>query len=136
MLESYGCGDDQTYFDVDLFLSGSYVLAQGRVVEILEQRVKALRGQLAEAEALRGSMSAYVPAAGRLIMDHRIAHLGAEIEFCRRAARSLRAQKRWGAYLGTESIASFVGRTGVALESASRSGRSSKPRARKTLTKR
>ncbi|MBI3181292.1 MAG: PadR family transcriptional regulator [Myxococcales bacterium] len=113
-----GDGEDATYFDLDLFLAGCYLMEQAQVVRILEGRTRRLRTHLAEARALRETMSAHVPAVGRLVMDHRIQHLEGEAEFTSRAARELEAQPRWGAFLGKQRIGDFVKRTGVPLERA------------------
>jgi DNA-binding PadR family transcriptional regulator len=115
-LERLGAATDSTYFDVDLFLHGAFVLDRRRVLDLLEERRAALAGQLAEAEELRRAMSPYVPAVGRLIMDHRIAHLGHEVAFGEQALAALRTEAAWGAHLGAERIAEFVKRTAVPLE--------------------
>jgi DNA-binding PadR family transcriptional regulator len=111
---------DQTHFDVDLFLSGVFLLEQEVAVAMLVDRGDALRVQLGEARALREGMGANVPAVAKLIMDHRVAHLEHEIEFARLCARTLKRQKTWGPFLGRESIGDFVRRTGARLEESSR----------------
>ena len=60
--------------------------------------------------------SPYVPAAARLIIDHRIEHLELELRYARRAREAFEAQARWGSFLGDQSIEDFVSETGVPLE--------------------
>ena len=120
ILSQVGAAPDTTYFDVDLFLSGAFVLGRKGAVAILEQRQAALTEQLAEARALRDEMNAFVPTVGRLIMDHRVGHLEREIAFTERAAEALRAESAWGSFLGRAPIAEFVKKTGVPLEAGPR----------------
>lgn len=115
-LEGMGLALDETYFDVDLFLSGSFVLPQKRVVDILVERAKRLRAQLDEAHQLRRAMGDLVPTAGRLIIEHRVEHLEREMAFAENAAKELRAMRSWGPFLGRERIGEFVARTSVPLE--------------------
>jgi hypothetical protein len=61
-------------------------------------------------------MGNYVPAAGRLIMDHRVDHLEREAAYARTAAEALRLERAWGSHLRDERIVDFVARTGVPLE--------------------
>ncbi len=119
-LERLATAADSTYFDVDLFLNGAHTLDRAHVLDLLARRGRALTAQVAEARALVASMSPYVPAVGRLIMDHRVAHLERELAFTATAAEALRAEAAWGAYLGTQSISEFVERTGVPLEQGKR----------------
>ena len=114
-LGALGTSADATYFDVDLFLNGAHCLDRAAALAILDKRRAVLGGQLEEARALRDSMSPYVPAVGRLIMDHRIAHLDRELAFCATAAEALTAEASWGSYLHG-AIGEFIGRTGVPLE--------------------
>jgi DNA-binding PadR family transcriptional regulator len=115
-LEAVGSAADITYFDVDLFLSGAFALDRDRVLAILAERRGTLRAQRNEAEALRRDMSPYVPAVGRLIIDHRIEHLVREEAFLERALEVLTALPTWGPYLGRRSIGEFARTTGVRLE--------------------
>jgi len=117
-LEELATADDGTYFDVDLFLAGAFLLDRDRAVAILEQRRKTLQGQLAEATALKDSMGGYVPAVARLIMQHRIDHLAREIAFSDTAAEALRAEATWGPFLGQEPIGEFLQRTRAPVEPA------------------
>jgi DNA-binding PadR family transcriptional regulator len=107
---------EPTYFDLDLFLAGAFVLPQKEAVSLLEERVDALKNELAEAQTLRDGMADNVPTAARLIMEHRTAHLAEEIAFTKSCVRALRAEKKWGPFLGSESIVDFVRRTGVPVE--------------------
>lgn len=115
-LERLGAAEDSTYFDVDLFLAGAFALDHRRVLELLAARAASLRRQLADAEEVGRASSPYIPAAGRLIVEHRIGHLAREVEFTERAAEALRAEAAWGSYLGTQSIRDFIERTGAPLE--------------------
>ena len=115
-LENLAQSPDETYFDIDLFLVGAFVLPQARVVEILLERGRTLRRQLEEANELRHAMGDLVPTAGRLIMEHRVAHLELEIAFTERAAKEMKALRSWGPFLGRERIGDFVARTRVPLE--------------------
>lgn len=120
-LESLGGAEDATFFDVDLFLSSAFFLEKKRVIELLGLRAEQLDLQLAEAKRLRLGMADHVPAAARLIIEHRVEHLRREAAFCRRAMDAFRAAKSWGPFLGDEPIRDFVRRTGVELESPRRS---------------
>lgn len=115
-LESLGSSEDATYFDVDLFLAGCYSLPHARVVELLVERGETLDRQLREAEDVRRTTSPYVPAVGRLIIDHRIEHLRRERDFARTAADAIRAEATWGSFLGTKPIADFVRESGAPVE--------------------
>jgi DNA-binding PadR family transcriptional regulator len=118
LLVSIGEQEDGTYFDVDLFLSGSYTLPREEVLAILARRGEALRAQLAEAKALKASMEGHVPAVARLIMEHRARHLELEVEFGEQAAAAIAAVPQWRAFLGDEAIGEFLRREGVAIEGA------------------
>ena len=120
VLAQVGAAPDATYFDVDLFLSGAFVLGRKGALAILDQRRTALSDQLTEARALRDQMNAFVPTVGRLIMDHRVGHLEREVAFTERAAEALRAEAAWGSFLGRAPIADFIERTGAPLEAAPR----------------
>lgn len=115
-LEAIGRAADETRFDVDVFLSGIFLLERDEALKILAERKRALLAQLAEAEELVKKMAAFVPVAGRLIMDHRTEHLAREIAFCDRAVDAIKASDMWGAFLRSESIRDFVKRTRVPLE--------------------
>ena len=119
-LERLASAPDGTYFDIDLFLNGAHTLDRAHVLDLLAKRGEILAAQVAEAKALVASMNPYVPAVGRLIMDHRVEHLERELAFCATAAEALRAEAAWGSYLGQQSIAEFVERTGVPLEQGKR----------------
>ncbi len=106
---------DQTYFDVDLFLSSAFMLPKKRVLALLEERARRLQAQLEEARELRATMDA-VPTVAKLIIDHRVTHLEREIAFATNCARALRRDKKWGPFLGRESIRVFIQRTGAPLE--------------------
>jgi DNA-binding PadR family transcriptional regulator len=114
-LTALGSSPDATYFDVDLFLNGAHVLDRAAATAVLDHRRATLTRQLDDARALRDSMSPYVPAVGRLIIDHRLAHLERELAFCATAAEALAAEAAWGSYLQA-GIGDFVGKTGVPLE--------------------
>jgi DNA-binding PadR family transcriptional regulator len=114
-LAALGAAPDTTYFDVDLFLNGAHTLDRDAALAVLEERRAALAAQLDEARGLVAAMSPYVPAVGRLIMGHRIAHLEHELAFAVTAADALRAEAAWGSYL-RGPIGEFVDRTGVPLE--------------------
>lgn len=108
--------EDETYFAIDLFVSGSYLMEQAEVLALLGQRRVALARQLEEARALKEAMGAYVPAAAHLIMEHRADHLEREIAFAAQVEEALAAQERWGSFLQGRSVEDFVAETGVALE--------------------
>ncbi len=107
---------DATSFDIDLFVSGSFLLELDRVLKVLEERATVLEEQLAEARALKQGMSPYIPAAGHLIIEHRIDHLALELAYARKVAAAFQAQASWGSFLGKRSIGEFVQETGVELE--------------------
>lgn len=108
---------DDAYFDIDLFLSSSYVLERDDALELLAEHVRTLERRRQIAEGLLAGMRDKVPLAGALIMEHRIEHLQHQAEFARRAARVLADAPEWGAFLGDESIVDFLARTRAALES-------------------
>ena len=116
LLESLARSPDQTHFDFDLFLAGAFALERRHALELLAERRTVLQRQVDGAETLSREMSAFVPTAGRLIMDHRLEHLRREIGFVDRAEAALVADAAWGSFLGQEPIAEFVRRTGVPLE--------------------
>lgn len=109
-------GVDETYFDVDLFVSSAFTVPQDRCVGLLQRRAETLRRQHQEALALRAAMGANVPLAGKLIMDHRVDHLAREIAFAERVAALFAVEKRWGPFLGDKSVLDFIKATGVPIE--------------------
>ena len=116
MLLEAGASPDATTFDIDLFISGAFLLELGEALEVLDRRAGVLSEQIEEAHALKERTSPYVPAAARLIIDHRIEHLELELRYARRAREAFEAQARWGSFLGDRSIEDFVSETGVPLE--------------------
>lgn len=108
---------DSSYFDIDLFLSGTFLLEKPQAIELLAAHRRAVDRQRDKAEQLLADMGDKVPAAGRLIMEHRIEHLERESRFAQRAADVLATQKTWGPFLGDESIVDFLARTSVSVES-------------------
>jgi DNA-binding PadR family transcriptional regulator len=119
-LRALAPAEDETYFDVDLFVAAAFMLDRNESIELLEARAETLEAQAARGAELRERMGPYVPAAGRLIMDHRVEHLEREAAFARRAAEAIRLERAWGPHLGAESISEFVERTKVALEPPAR----------------
>ena len=115
-MEAIGRAEDNTYFDVDLFLSASFALERDRVLEILRERRATLEAQRAEAEALRASMAGRVPRAAELIMEHRSEHFAREAAFVARCEAEFAAMPEWGSFLGNQPISAFVQREGVPLE--------------------
>ncbi len=115
-LRELASSPDSTYFDVDLFLSGTFFLKQEDVIDLLRDRVRILVDQRRDAQALLDSMGALVPAVGRIVMRHRIRHLEHEADFARDAAKALAAEKSWDPFLGKRSITEFIQRTSVPLE--------------------
>ena len=115
-VEALGTQDDETYFDIDMFLSACHLLDRKRAIEILEGRDGALATKLADAIALEEKMRPHVPAVGRLIMEHRIAYLRGEVAFVQRCLDLLRAERSWGAFLGDTKIEDFVKQSKVPLE--------------------
>jgi DNA-binding PadR family transcriptional regulator len=107
---------DATYFDVDLFLSAAFTLERDEALRLLHERSAVLRGQREEACALQARMRGLVPAAGELIMEHRIRHFTEEAEFAERAACLLAEQPSWQPFLGPQSIGEFIRRESVPLE--------------------
>ncbi|MFO0727272.1 MAG: PadR family transcriptional regulator [Myxococcota bacterium] len=116
MLRTVGSGPDATFFDVDLFLAGSYLLPQAEVVEILHQRRDRLKAQIEEAEALERSMGELIPLPARLIIRHRLEHLVREAAFAQATADAISVATSWGPFLGEERITDFLRRTGVDIE--------------------
>jgi len=115
-LEQLGTADDATYFDIDLFVAGSFLMDQAQVVDLLEQRAAALRQQLEHALDLERSVTPHIPEAGRLIIGHRVHHLEHEIAFAEQAAARLGALDRWGPLLEGRSIEDSLEAKGVAIE--------------------
>ncbi len=115
-LVSLGSAEDATYFDIDLFLSGSFLLGQERVLEVLEQRRQVLQSQLAEARQLEARTAGTIPAIAHLIISHRVEHLERENAFVVKALELVQAQGRWGSYLQGSRIQEFLDHTGAALE--------------------
>jgi DNA-binding PadR family transcriptional regulator len=115
-VEALGVHDDETYFDLDMFLSACHLLERKRVLAILADRREALLARHAEATALEHQMRPHVPAVGSLIMEHRLAYLQREAEFISHCIEVLRGERSWGAFLGDTRIEEFVERTRVPLE--------------------
>ena len=115
-LTTLGVSPDQTYFDVDMFLSGCHVLDRDDAIAILEARLATTRDRAAEATALAKAMEPHVPAVGRLIIEHRVSFLEHELAFLARAIARLAAEPRWGPFLGDAPIEDFVKSSGVPLE--------------------
>ncbi len=115
-LERVGSAPDATTFDIDLFISGSFLLELDQTLAVLDSRAEVLEDQLARAKALKEGMSTYIPAAGHLIIEHRIDHLVLELAYAKRAAQAFRAQASWGSFLGQQRISDFLERTGVDVE--------------------
>ncbi len=120
VLGELGAAPDATYFDLDLFLAGAWLLDRRTVLKMLARRRTLLQQQLAEARELRQRMSGFVPKVARLIMDHRVGHLEREVAFTVRSLEALRTQSGWGPFLGAGRIDDFIERTGVPLESSGR----------------
>jgi DNA-binding PadR family transcriptional regulator len=114
-----GRAPDATMFDIDLFISGSFLMALSTVLEVLDQREQTVSVQLADAKEIKARMSPYVPASGHLIIEHRIDHLALELDYARRAADAFRSQATWGSFLGGQSIEQFLSESGVDLEEES-----------------
>lgn len=108
--------EDETFFDIDLFLACSFCLDQSEVVELLGHRRELVKAQGQQAEEILERMSGRVPLAGRLIMEHRIDHFRRETTFLERVIEAVKAEPKWGPMLGEERIQDFVARTGVDLE--------------------
>jgi DNA-binding PadR family transcriptional regulator len=108
---------DSTYFDSDLFLSGCTLLAQRDVIALLRERAKALRAQESEARDISSASGPHAPAVGRLIMQHRVEHLGREAAFCESAAAALENEQRWGPFLGDKSVVDFLKERNAPVES-------------------
>lgn len=117
-LETLGRRADETYFDLDMFLSSCHLLDREHVLAILGERRDATAMRAREARALVVSMRAHVPAQGHLIMAHRLEHLDREVEFLDRCVSAFREVPRWGAFLEDRSIAEFIRSQGVPLEDA------------------
>ena len=115
-VEALGTQNDETFFDIDVFLSACHLLERDRVLDILATRRAHLQVKLTDATLLEVEMRPHVPAVGRLIMEHRIAYLKREIEFLDQATGVLENEKTWGAFLGDTGIEEFVTRTKVPLE--------------------
>ncbi len=115
-VERIGEAEDSTYFDVDVFLSCSFLLEQDRVLEILRIRRARIEQQHEEASELGRTMSNYVPAVAHLIIEHRQEHLARELAFLDKVVGVLAAQSTWGSFLGGRRIQEHVDATGVALE--------------------
>jgi len=115
-VDALGRKEDETYFDVDMFLAACHLLDRKQALDILEARKAAVASRLGEATQLEAEMRPHVPTVGRLIMEHRIAYLRAEIEFSERCIEQLRSERQWGAFLGGERIEEFVKQTRVPLE--------------------
>ncbi len=119
-LATLGTSPDATYFDIDMFLAGCHVLDRETALDILDTRRASIRARADEATALAAQMDPHVPAVGRLIMEHRIEFLRHEAQFLDRCIAQLRAEPRWGPFLGDATIEEFVKTSQVPLESSSR----------------
>jgi DNA-binding PadR family transcriptional regulator len=115
-VEALGVQDDETFFDVDMFLSAAHLLDRKRVLDILASRRDVLATRLADAAQLERDMRPHVPVVGRMIMEHRIGYLAREVEFLDHCADELRGERTWGAFLGRTPIDELVQRTKVPLE--------------------
>jgi DNA-binding PadR family transcriptional regulator len=115
-LEALGAAADATYFDVDMFLSGCHLLDRRRAMAILAQRRDAIAAKQVEATRLEAAMRPFVPAVGRLIIDHRVRYLRQEYEFLTTVIDMLGAERTWGPFLGDARIGDFIARTQVPLE--------------------
>jgi DNA-binding PadR family transcriptional regulator len=115
-LVDLGGQPDATYFDVDMFLSACHLLDRDAALAILADRVAATRRKLAEANQIEKAMRGHVPAAGRLIMEHRIQYLDSEVRFLERCVATLRAEPTWESFLRGTTIGEFVETTRVPLE--------------------
>jgi DNA-binding PadR family transcriptional regulator len=116
-LQTLGMQDDETYFDVDMFIHSCHVLERSRVLEILEGRKSAIEKRAVDATRLAENMRPHVPTVAVLIMEHRVEYLTREVAFLGRAIEALRAERQWGSFLGETRIEDFVKRTRVPLES-------------------
>ncbi len=115
-LRTVGRAPDATTFDIDLFISGSFLMELDEVLEVLAERLGVLEEQLSAARTLKEGMSPYIPASGHLIIEHRIDHLELEVAYVRKVSEAFRAQATWGSFLGRRRISDFVQQTGVDLE--------------------
>jgi DNA-binding PadR family transcriptional regulator len=115
-VEALGVQTDETFFDIDMFLSACHLLDRKRVLDILATRRQGLIARRTDAAALEHEMRPHVPAVGRLIMEHRLAYLKHEAEFLEHCIELLRSERAWGAFLGDTRIADFVERSRVPLE--------------------
>ncbi len=115
-LRRTGAARDATMFDVDLFVSGSFLLPLDEVLAVLDGRASTLAAQLAEARELKARMSPYIPASGHLIIEHRIDHLALEHAYAVRVAAAFRDQASWGSFIGDRSIEQFLEESGADLE--------------------
>lgn len=115
-VEALGVQADETFFDIDMFLSACHLLDRKRVLEILAARRQALISTRTDAAALEAEMRPHVPAVGRLIMEHRLAYLEHEAQFLEHSIETLRSEREWGAFLGETRITDFVERNRVPLE--------------------
>lgn len=106
---------DSTYFDVDLFLSGAFLLARQEVVALLRERAASLRAQHADARALQQRMAGKVPLAGELIIEHR-SSTWREASFADRAVLQIEAAPGWAPFLGDRSITDFLAEQQPAVE--------------------
>jgi len=116
MLVETGRSRDATAFDIDLFVSSSFLLELDEALAVLDERVEVLQAQIAEAHALQKQTAPYVPVAARLIIEHRVEHLELELRYANKAREAFVAQSRWGSFLGDRSIEDFVEQAGAALE--------------------
>lgn len=108
---------NSTYFAVDLFLSCAFTMQKKKALALLAEHRLALERQRDEARSLLADMGDNVPTVGRLIMEHRIEHLAREAEFTARATKVLQSERKWGSFLGDESIVDFLARTRTTIES-------------------
>lgn len=132
-LEQLAGRDDSTYFDIDVFLSACHLLDRDHVLDLLEARRAGVAAKAGQADQLERSMRPYVPAVGRLIMEHRVGYLHREEEFLARCVEALRAEPVWGSFLAGRPIEEFIRTTGVPLEEERRAvtpTRVARPRAR------
>jgi DNA-binding PadR family transcriptional regulator len=107
---------EPSFFDLDVFLANLYLLDKNEALRALEIRIARVFERLEEARRIRREMSDGVPVGGKLIIDHRIGHLKAELDLAREAKREIEARAQIEPLLGSEPVEAFLSRSGERLD--------------------
>lgn len=114
-LREFGRTLRPTYLDVDAFLGTCWVLPQAEAVDGLRRHLEALSERLRAVRGMEKQMRGHMPKTGELITAHRLAFLGSERRFVRKAIREIAALPSWGSFFGEKDIEAVIKDEGVEL---------------------